>query len=160
MIVPVRGNFVKDSVFRESMGGFYGSVGADESRFAGRDGWVKAGSDPHLRETRLIKAGGDTGDRGIEPFPNRAEGIMVEGIHPNVIETLPFLIGIPAFPDGGGTVLDHVTPRREFFAVQKFIGKLRLPKFNEDFQEVLGGMESGGQVAEFTDLAHEIPLCF
>ena len=82
-------------------------MGAIEFRFARRDGGVETGSDHHFGESRLLKARGNPNEGGVNPIPNRAEGIMVEGIHPDVVETLSFFIRVPTFPQCGGPVVDQ-----------------------------------------------------
>ena len=63
--------------------------------------------------SRLCVIGVETGEIPPHPFPHRPEGPVIKGVHARVLETAAFDKAIPAFPDGGSAVVEHIEPGGE-----------------------------------------------
>jgi len=86
--------------------------GGDE--VSGDPGEFSAGfrGDEEVFKARVLLIGVNPEDDLEEELSNGAEGEMIKGSHERVLEGFSSVRGeaIPAFPDGGGVVEDHVEP--------------------------------------------------
>ncbi len=55
------------------------------------------------------------GDTFVHPLPDRAVGIVVEGVHARVAESILAAVAVPALPHRGGALVDGEEPRRISF---------------------------------------------
>src|SRR5580692_3933715 len=52
----------------------------------------------------------DPQDEAVEPLADGAERVVVEGVHPGGLEAVSGRPAVPALPDRGRALLDHVPP--------------------------------------------------
>src|ERR1051325_7780570 len=88
----------------------------------------------------------DAADVAEDPLIDRAEGIMGEGIHAGILETLFGGPAVPTFPDAGGALLDRKAPGGESIVVQQPIGEVGAANLREGEHQIFGADKTGGEM--------------
>ena len=123
---------------------------------------ARAGVDDDALEARRLRIGVDAGHKAKHPLADRAQGIVVERVHPRILEPLIFRPAIPTLPDGRGALLDGVAPGGERLVVQQSIGDFVFTGAGKSGAQVPHADEARGQVAflggDVVDQATDGPL--
>jgi hypothetical protein len=82
----------------------------------------------------------------VEPFADRAERVVVERVHPRGLEAAAGLYGVPALPDRGGAIVEHVAPGRHALLGQEPVGNVIVAVRAEHGQQVANPGEPGREV--------------
>ena len=85
----------------------------------------------------------DSGDMTEQPFPDGAEGVMVEGVHLRIEEAFRLRPAVPAFPDGGGAVEDRIEPGRIIIAQKQPVSDVGMAGQGKRGIEVADADEAG-----------------
>lgn len=131
--------------------GGYGAVGGAEGGFGPCQAALYDGAD----DDALVagRAGTDAADRVVEVLADRAEGVVVEGVHAHVAEAAVWSPGVPALPHGGGTQSHLVEPGGVGLGEQELVGDVVATGGVQTRQQAGGADEAGGQmVVEAVDL--------
>ena len=72
----------------------------------------------------------------VQEVSHRAGGIMVEGKHTVPLRLALFIQRIPAFPDGGGSVLDFIQPGGAVLLQQQLVGQIPVSMVSQRKQQI------------------------
>ena len=89
----------------------------------------------------------DAGHVLVQPLSDRAERVVVEGVHQRGLEAVLLRPAVPALPDRGRAVADRVAPRREALVEQEAVGDVGVAGVGEDGAEQRDADEAGGEMA-------------
>ena len=106
--------------------------------------------------SRFRRIVADSRHRREHPFQYRAVGVMVEGIHARVSESLVERVRVPAFPHGGCALVDRIEPGRITVLEQQGVGDVRAPAFGKRVEQDRRAEESGREfIAMFLDIRQQ-----
>ena len=88
----------------------------------------------------------DSGDGLVEPCADRAVGVVVEGVHADVLEALVVGPAVPAFPNRGRTLGDGVEPAWPLLLGEEVEGDVVSAVAGEDVVEIGRADEAGGEL--------------
>ncbi len=91
--------------------------------------------------------GVEAGDFAPEPFADGAEGVVVEGVHAWVLEAAALDEAIPAFPDGGRSLFEHVAPRGDVGAGEEGVDEVWAVGVGQFEEHADGALDAGGRAA-------------
>ena len=94
------------------------------SRFGGEENLFKA------RSHRT-----DSADHGVHPLPDGPVGVVVEGVHADIAESVLFGVAVPTLPHGGRAVFHGVEPRGIILLKKKAVGEIGPTKAGKDGAE-------------------------
>lgn len=80
------------------------------------------------------------------PFPDGAEGIVIEAVHAALVEGAVVVHTVPALPDDDGTQLHLPEPAGIVFVQQQFSGQVVIAVFGQCAAEIRCTDEAGGEM--------------
>ena len=136
---------VKFAVLHRPAAGEFAEEGLQLRRRAGQPA-ARLRADDAVLVARLARVDAETGDGGIEPLADRAVGVMVERIHPRILETFFLRPAVPPLPDGGRALGHGVKPGRESLLQQERVGHVEMPGRGQDMRHIRRPDEAGREM--------------
>src|SRR2546422_67762 len=99
----------------------------------------------------------DSRDRVVQPRAHGAVRVVVERVHPWILEGRVRLLAVPSLPDRRRALLDRVEPGRVLVAQQQGVGVVEIAARAEDGIQVGRSQEARGQVLEAAHVLHQAP---